>query len=58
MRYPAILAGSLGLAALAVLPAAAQQAPPPLAYVQPLPGSVGADCAGQAAPGRRLYRSY
>jgi peptidoglycan hydrolase-like protein with peptidoglycan-binding domain len=38
MRYPAILAGGLGLAALAVLPAAAQQAPPPLAYVQPLPG--------------------
>ena len=38
MRYPAILAGSLGLAALAALPAAAQQAPPPLAYVQPLPG--------------------
>ena len=38
MRYPAILAGSLGLAALAVLPAAAQQTPPPLAYVQPLPG--------------------
>ena len=37
MRYPAILAGSLGLAALAALPAAAQQAPPPLAYVQPLP---------------------
>ena len=37
MRYPAILAGGLGLAALAVLPAAAQQAPPPLAYVQPLP---------------------
>ena len=38
MRYPAILAGSLGLAALAVLPAAAQQTAPPLAYVQPLPG--------------------
>ena len=37
MRYPAILAGGLGLAALAALPAAAQQAPPPLAYVQPLP---------------------
>lgn len=38
MRYPAILAGGLGLAALAALPVAAQQAPPPLAYVQPLPG--------------------
>ncbi len=38
MRYPTIVAGGLGLAALAVLPAAAQQAPPPLAYVQPLPG--------------------
>ena len=37
MRYPAILAGSLGLAALSGLPAAAQPTPPPLAYVQPLP---------------------
>jgi hypothetical protein len=35
MRYPAILAGGLGLAALT--PADAQPAPPPLAYVQPLP---------------------
>ena len=39
MRYPAILAGSLGLAALTVLPAAAQPAPPALAYVQPLPSA-------------------
>ncbi len=38
MRYTAILAGSLGLAAACALPAAAQQTPPPLAYVQPLPG--------------------
>jgi len=37
MRYPAILAGSLGLAALSALPAAAQPTPPPLAYIQPLP---------------------
>jgi peptidoglycan hydrolase-like protein with peptidoglycan-binding domain len=35
MRYPAILAAGLGLAALT--PADAQPAPPPLAYVQPLP---------------------
>jgi peptidoglycan hydrolase-like protein with peptidoglycan-binding domain len=35
MRYPAILAG--GLLALASLPASAQQSPPALAYVQPLP---------------------
>jgi peptidoglycan hydrolase-like protein with peptidoglycan-binding domain len=39
MRYPAILAGSLGLAALTGLPAAAQPAPPALAYVQPLPSA-------------------
>jgi peptidoglycan hydrolase-like protein with peptidoglycan-binding domain len=36
MRYPAVLAGCLGALALSV-PAAAQQMPPPLAYVQPLP---------------------
>ena len=36
MRYSAILAGSLGLAALSGLPAEAQT-PAPLAYVQPLP---------------------
>jgi peptidoglycan hydrolase-like protein with peptidoglycan-binding domain len=35
MRYPAILAAGLGLAALNS--AHAQPAPPPLAYVQPLP---------------------
>ena len=35
MRYGAILAGSL--ATLICLPVAAQQTPPPLAYVQPLP---------------------
>ena len=39
MRYAAILAASLGLAALSDLPAVAQQTPPPLAYVQPLPTS-------------------
>ena len=38
MRYSAILAGGLGLAAVSILPVAAQQTPPPLAYVQPLPG--------------------
>jgi peptidoglycan hydrolase-like protein with peptidoglycan-binding domain len=37
MRRTAILAGSLGLAALSTSPAAAQQTPPPLAYVQPVP---------------------
>ncbi len=37
MRYPALLAAGLGLAALT--PAAAQPAPPPLAYVQPLPSA-------------------
>ena len=37
MRYPALLAGCLGLSALSGVPAAAQQMPPPLAYVQPLP---------------------
>jgi peptidoglycan hydrolase-like protein with peptidoglycan-binding domain len=37
MRYPALLAAGLGLAALN--PAAAQPAPPPLAYVQPLPSA-------------------
>jgi peptidoglycan hydrolase-like protein with peptidoglycan-binding domain len=35
MRYPTLLAAGLGLAALT--PAAAQPAPPPLAYVQPVP---------------------
>jgi peptidoglycan hydrolase-like protein with peptidoglycan-binding domain len=39
MRTSAMLAGSLALAALAPLPAASQSAPPPLAYVQPLPAS-------------------
>ena len=39
MRYPAILAGSLGLAALTGLRAVAQPAPPALAYVQPLPSA-------------------
>ena len=38
MRYTAILAGGLGLAASFALPAAAQQTPPTLAYVQPLAG--------------------
>jgi peptidoglycan hydrolase-like protein with peptidoglycan-binding domain len=38
MRYSAILAGGLGLATVSILPVAAQQTPPPLAYVQPLPG--------------------
>jgi peptidoglycan hydrolase-like protein with peptidoglycan-binding domain len=38
MRYTAILAGGLGLATALALPAAAQQTPPALAYVQPLPG--------------------
>jgi peptidoglycan hydrolase-like protein with peptidoglycan-binding domain len=38
MRYTAILAGGLGLAAAMALPAAAQQTLPALAYVQPLPG--------------------
>jgi peptidoglycan hydrolase-like protein with peptidoglycan-binding domain len=38
MRYTAILAGGLGLATALPLPAAAQQTPPALAYVQPLPG--------------------
>jgi N-acetylmuramoyl-L-alanine amidase len=37
MRYPALLAAGLGLAALT--PAAAQPAAPPLAYVQPLPSA-------------------
>ena len=37
MRYPALFAAGLGLAALT--PAAAQPAPPPLAYVQPLPSA-------------------
>jgi peptidoglycan hydrolase-like protein with peptidoglycan-binding domain len=36
MRYPALLAGSLLAGAYSVLPAAAQTAPPPLAYVQPV----------------------
>ena len=36
MRYPATLAAGLGLAALSALPLAAQPAPPPLSYVQPL----------------------
>jgi peptidoglycan hydrolase-like protein with peptidoglycan-binding domain len=40
MRYSVILAGGLGLAALSSLPVAAQQTPPPLAYVQPLPAPV------------------
>jgi peptidoglycan hydrolase-like protein with peptidoglycan-binding domain len=39
MRTSGILAGGLGLAVLSALPAAAQQAPPPLAYVQPLPSA-------------------
>jgi peptidoglycan hydrolase-like protein with peptidoglycan-binding domain len=39
MRYPAIIAGSLGLAALSAWPVVAQPPPPPLAYVQPLPQS-------------------
>jgi len=38
MRYTAILVGGLGLAASFALPAAAQQTPPTLAYVQPLAG--------------------
>ena len=37
MRYPALFAAGLGLAALT--PAAAQPAPPPLPYVQPLPSA-------------------
>ncbi len=37
MRYPVILAGSLLAGAMSALPVAAQQSPPPLAYVQPLP---------------------
>jgi len=37
MRYSAMLAGGLGLSALLSLSAGAQPAPPPLAYVQPLP---------------------
>jgi peptidoglycan hydrolase-like protein with peptidoglycan-binding domain len=39
MRCSAILAAGLGLAALSPLPAPAQPASPPLAYVQPLPPS-------------------
>lgn len=37
MRCSAIFAGCVGLAALSGIPAFAQQVPPPLAYVQPLP---------------------
>jgi peptidoglycan hydrolase-like protein with peptidoglycan-binding domain len=37
MRRTAILAGSLGLAAVFALPVVAQPVPPTLAYVQPLP---------------------
>jgi peptidoglycan hydrolase-like protein with peptidoglycan-binding domain len=37
MRRTAILAGSLGLAAVFALPVVAQSVPPTLAYVQPLP---------------------
>lgn len=33
MRYPVMIAGSLGLAALSALPVAAQPAPAPLSYV-------------------------
>jgi peptidoglycan hydrolase-like protein with peptidoglycan-binding domain len=37
MRYPALLAAGLGLATLSTVPVAAQPAPPPLAFVQPVP---------------------
>jgi peptidoglycan hydrolase-like protein with peptidoglycan-binding domain len=39
MRYTSIIAGGLALVAVSAMPAAAQQPLPPLAYVQPLPGS-------------------
>jgi len=39
MRYPVILAAGALAGTLSALPATAQTAPPPLAYVQPLPSS-------------------
>ena len=56
MRYTAILAGSLGLVAVSALPVAAQQTPPPLAYVQPLPVPAVQSVQEQLQPGGRLYR--
>ena len=55
MRRSAILASSLGLAAVFALPVAAQPVPPTLAYVQPLPVPAGPPLVPRGAADAQVF---